>query len=242
MNLLLASTSTVHGQPYLSYFKEAWSAHFANTQGKPVIFVPYARPGGMSFDDYSAIATKAFAEQGIAMRGIHSYTSIDAAMADAGGVFIGGGNTFLLLKTLYDSGAFAAIDAAVRSGLPYMGSSAGSNMAGMTLGTTNDMPIIYPPSFDTFSWIPCNLNPHYLDPEDHSTHMGESRATRIAEFHQHNNQAVIGLREGSWLKVEAGEISLLGPHSARVFHSGKAAYEQAPGPLQLNDRLTLPRE
>lgn len=235
MNLLLASTSTVHGQPYLSYFKTAWVAHFADIQDKSVIFVPYARPGGMSFNDYTALATQTFAEQGITMRGIHSYPSIDAAMADAGGIFIGGGNTFMLLKTLVDSGAFAAIDAAVRSGLPYMGSSAGSNMAGMTVGTTNDMPIVYPPSFDAFGWIPCNLNPHYLDPVEGSTHMGETRATRIAEFHQQNSQAVIGLREGSWLKVEAGNIALHGPHPARVFRSGKAPCEQTPGPFQLDD-------
>ena len=130
LNLLLASTSTIHGKPYLSYYKEAWTAHFAEGSG-PVLFVPYARPGGMSWDDYTAFATQAFEAEGIPMRGIHTYASPHEALVDARGIFIGGGNTFVLLKTLIESGAFAAIDKAVRSGMPYMGSSAGSNVAGL---------------------------------------------------------------------------------------------------------------
>jgi len=232
LNLLLASTSTMHGKPYLSYYKEAWTAHFTEGSG-PVLFVPYARPGGMSWDDYTAFATQAFEAEGIPMRGIHTYASPHEALFDARGIFIGGGNTFVLLKTLIESGAFAAIDKAVRSGMPYMGSSAGSNVAGLTVGTTNDMPIVYPPQFEAFGWIPFNLNPHYLDPVDDSKHMGETRETRIKEFHEFNSQPVLGLREGSWLDVRGTNIALNGPLTARVFQAGKAPLEVGSGPLSL---------
>jgi dipeptidase E len=232
LNLLLASTSTVHGHPYLSYYKEAWTAHFAEGSG-PVLFVPYARPGGMSWDDYTAHATQAFEAEGIPMRGMHTYASPAEALADARGVFIGGGNTFVLLKTLIESGAFAAIDEAVKAGMPYMGSSAGSNVAGLTVGTTNDMPIVYPPQFEAFGWIPYTLNPHYLDPVEGSTHMGETRETRIREFHHFNPQPVLGLREGSWLEVRGTNIALHGTLTARVFQAGKAPVEVASGPLNL---------
>ena len=232
LNLLLASTSTIHGKPYLSYYKEAWTAHFAEGSG-PVLFVPYARPGGMSWDDYTAFATQAFEAEGIPMRGIHTYASPHEALVDARGIFIGGGNTFVLLKTLIESGAFAAIDKAVRSGMPYMGSSAGSNVAGLTVGTTNDMPIVYPPQFEAFGWIPFNLNPHYLDPVDGSKHMGETRETRIKEFHEFNSQPVLGLREGSWLDVRGTNIALNGPLTTRVFQAGKAPLEVGSGPLSL---------
>ncbi len=232
LNLLLASTSTVHGHPYLSYYKEAWTAHFLQGEG-PVVFVPYARPGGMSWDDYTAYATQAFEAEGIPMRGIHSYASSTEALADARGLFIGGGNTFVLLKTLLESGAFNAIDQAVRAGLPYMGSSAGSNVAGLTVGTTNDMPIVYPPQFEAFGWVPFNLNPHYLDPMEGSTHMGETRETRIKEFHHFNSQPVLGLREGSWLEVKGKEIRLHGTLTARLFQAEKPPAEVASGPLLL---------
>ena len=232
LNLLLASTSTIHGKPYLSYYKETWTAHFSKGEG-PVVFVPYARPGGMGWDDYTAYATQAFESQGILMRGMHTYSSPEEALADARGLFIGGGNTFVLLKTLLESGAFAAIDRAVRAGMPYMGSSAGSNVAGLSVGTTNDMPIVYPPQFKAFGWIPFNLNPHYLDPMEGTTHMGETRETRIKEFHHFNRQPVLGLREGSWLEVRGEKISLHGSLKARLFEAGQAPVEVASGPLSL---------
>ena len=117
--------------------------------------------------------------------------------------------------------------------MPYMGSSAGSNVAGLTVGTTNDMPIVYPPQFEAFGWIPFNLNPHYLDPVDGSKHMGETRETRIKEFHEFNSQPVLGLREGSWLEVRGTNIALNGPLTARVFQAGKAPLEVGSGPLSL---------
>ncbi len=143
MKLLLASTSSIHGHSYLSYFKNAWINHFTGLRG-PVIFVPYARPGGISWDNYTSLAAEAFNSQGIELRGIHTYNKISDAVEEAGGFFIGGGNTFVLLKTLIENGSFNEIDKAVREGKPYMGSSAGTNIAGTSIGTTNDMPIEYP--------------------------------------------------------------------------------------------------
>jgi len=224
MNLLLASTSTVHGAGYLAYFRDAWTAHFANLNG-PVVFIPYARPGGISWDGYTDIARKAFQAEGIELRGMHEFDSPEAACEAAGGFFTGGGNTFVLLKTLQDLGVMPHLDAAVRSGKPYMGTSAGSNIAGQNVRTTNDMPIVYPASFEALGWIPHNINPHYLDPNPNSTHMGETRETRINEFHHYNELAVIGLREGSWLRVTDGSIVLCGPHSARIFRANQTPDE-----------------
>ena len=228
MKLLVVSTSKVHGKPYLSYLKEEVLGFFL---GKNLVFVPYARPGGMSWDEYTALAQGPFAEWGYTLKGIHTFESPAQALAWADGVFTGGGNTFLLLKTLYENGSFGAIQEAVKKGLPYMGSSAGSNLCGLTIGTTNDMPIVYPPSFDAFGFLPFNINPHYLDPLPDSTHMGETREQRINEFHVQNEQMVVGLREGSWLHVEGGKIQLKGTLNARIFKRGMEPLEVPPGTM-----------
>ena len=231
MKILIVSTSTVHGKPYLSYLNDEVPAFF--TQGKNILFIPYARPGGMSWDEYTETATRKFTEWGYTMRGIHTFINNEEALTWANGVFTGGGNTFLLLKTIYNTGLFAALDEAVRAGLPYMGTSAGSNVTGLTVGTTNDMPIVYPPSFNAFGWVPFNINPHYLDPDPNSTHMGETRETRIKEFHHFNEQPVIGLREGSWIRVEKDKMVLKGELTARLFRAGKKPIEIQPGELIL---------
>ena len=114
---------------------------------------------------------------------------------------------------------------AIFNGLPYLGTSAGSNICGTTMNTTNDMPIVYPPSFKTLGVIPFNINPHYLDPDPTSKHMGETRETRINEFHSQSNIPVVGIREGSWLEVKGDSIVLKGPHTARIFEQGKEPYE-----------------
>ena len=114
---------------------------------------------------------------------------------------------------------------AIETGTPYVGTSAGSNICGLTIGTSNDMPITYPKSFQTLGVVPFNINPHYLDPDPSSTHMGETRETRIKEFHHFNSQPVIGLREGSYLEVVGSKITLKGPLSARVFEKNKTPYE-----------------
>lgn len=231
LNLLLASTSTVHGASYLSYLESAVKEHFSAC--KTVVFVPFARPGGLSWDDYTARPRSVFADWGIELRGIHEWDTPEEACRAADGFFTGGGNTFVLLQTLQTGGWMEPMDAAVRSGKPYMGSSAGTNIAGMTIGTTNDMPIALPNSLDAFGWVPFNLNPHYLDPDPHSTHKGETREQRIEEFHVFHSQPVVGLREGSWLKVQGSEITLCGPHSARIFTPGRAPVEHPLGDLRI---------
>lgn len=229
MKLLIASTSTVHGKPYLSYLEDDVSGFFSG--GKNILFIPYARPGGLSWDGYTALPTPIFEQWGFTMRGIHTFENNEDALDWADGVFTGGGNTFVLLKTIYETGLFPLLDKAVRSGLPYMGSSAGSNITGLSIGTTNDMPIVYPPRFTAFGWVPFNLNPHYLDPDPSSKHMGETRETRIKEFHQFNPQPVLGLREGSWIHVIDDQVHLKGELSARLFRVEKDPVEIMPGLL-----------
>lgn len=226
MRLLIVSTSSIHGKPYLSYLKEEVSSFF---KGKNILFIPYARPGGITWDEYTEKAAERFAEWGYTMRGIHTFENHTEALNWAEGVFTGGGNTFVLVKTLYDLGVMADLKSAVEDGLPYMGSSAGSNLTGLTVRTTNDMPIVYPPSFDALGLVPFNINPHYLDPDPSSTHMGETRETRINEFHHFNEQPVVGLREGSWLRREGDKLELKGELTARLFRKGVAAIERAPG-------------
>ena len=126
---------------------------------------------------------------------------------------------------LYKLNLLDAIQNAVENGTPYLGTSAGSNICGLTMGTTNDMPIAYPPSFRTLGLVSFNLNPHYLDPIEGSQHMGETRETRINEFHYYNSQPVLGLREGSWLEVLGAKITLKGDLSARLFQQGKKPIE-----------------
>ena len=179
----------------------------------------------MTHEAYTAKAKEVFASWGFEMRGAHEFKDAQEGCRWADGFFTGGGNTFVLAKTLHESGYFKAIDSAVREGKPYMGTSAGCNLTGMSICTTNDMPIVYPPSFDAWGWVPFNINPHYLDPVEGSTHMGETRATRIKEFHEFNNQPVYGLREGSWIRVHGTSMELKGLHSARWFRPGEPAEE-----------------
>jgi len=223
--LLLASTSTIHGGTFLNYLFPELIKHFkASTT---ITFIPYARPGGVSYDEYTKIVRNAFSHINIHVKGIHEYSDPLEAIQMAEGIYVGGGNTFVLLQTLYSKNLISALREKVSSGVPYLGSSAGSNIAGPNVQTTNDMPIVYPPSFESLDLIPFNINPHYKDPETGSTHMGETRETRIKEFHIYNTIPVIGLREGSWLDIQDEVIYLKGPHKARVFQKGKKIFEQA---------------
>ncbi|KXX67421.1 dipeptidase PepE [Flammeovirga sp. SJP92] len=225
-NLLIVSTSTVHGKPYLSYCEETIQSFFEGAN--EVIFIPFARPGGISHDEYTAIAAKKFNALGFKMRGLHEFEDPKSALAVASGVFTGGGNTFVLLDQLQKLGLIETIKTRVSEGMKYMGTSAGSNITGLTINTTNDMPIAHPATLDALGLVPFNLNPHYLDPDPTSKHMGETRETRIKEFHTYNDQIVVGLREGSWLRVEGDYIRLEGPLSARIFEQGKTPYELTP--------------
>lgn len=213
--LLIASTSTLHGQSYLTYLKDELANFFDNIH--QVLFVPYARPAGISHDKYTAIASAFFDRLNIKVNGLHTFDDPARAIAEAKGIFVGGGNTFVLADKLHRLDLMAPLRQAIFKGTPYLGTSAGSNITGVSMQTTNDMPIVYPPSFKTLGAIGFNINPHYLDPLADSTHMGESRETRIAEFHTQNNIPVLGLREGSWLTVQGDSIQLKGKNTARLF-------------------------
>ncbi|MBA5629859.1 dipeptidase PepE [Moheibacter lacus] len=220
--ILAASTSTVFGSGYLDYIIED-AVDFLQTD--EILFVPYARPSGISYDEYTEAPRKAFGQKNISVKGIHEFSNPKDAIQNAKAIFVGGGNTFLLLKTLYELDVMETLKQVVADGIHYMGSSAGSNLTGMTVGTTNDMPIVYPPSFEALGFLPFNINPHYLDPDPDSTHKGETRETRIKEFHKFNSQPVLGLREGSWLEIENGKIELKGNHTARLFRANEEAVE-----------------
>lgn len=221
--ILIASTSTVHGSGYLEYLLDSLKVHFKNAN--TVLFIPYARPGGISHQDYTEIVRIAFSKINKAVKGIHEFDNPKDAIKSAEAIFTGGGNTFVLVNQLYKNNLMSELRSTIEYGTPYLGTSAGSNICGLTIGTSNDMPIMYPPNFNTLGLIPFNINPHYLDPEPNSTHMGETREIRIKEFHEFNSQPVIGLREGSYLEVKGSKIVLKGPLKARVFEKNKQPYE-----------------
>lgn len=223
MNLILASTSTIFGSQPLDYLKTDLTKLYCNTS--EVIFIPYARPGGISHNAYTNKLKPVFSDIGINLIGLHEFENPIDAINKASGIFTGGGNTFVLLYQLYKNDLVLPLQKAIKNGTPYLGTSAGSNICGLTINTTNDMPIVYPPSFKALGIVPFNINPHYLDPEPNSKHMGETRETRINEFHAYHTQPVIGLREGSWLEIDSENCVLRGSLSARVFESNKAPYE-----------------
>lgn len=225
--VIIASTSTLHNGSYLDYLLPTLKAHFSGI--KTLLFIPFARPSGISHDDYTTKVSEAFAKIGITVKGIHEFDNPITALEQAEGIFTGGGNTFLLVTQLYKTGIMTILEKVVKNGTPYLGTSAGSNICGLTMGTTNDMPIVYPPSFTTLGLIPFNINAHYLDPIEDSTHMGETRETRINEFHHFNSQPVLGLREGSWLEVTGNKITLKGDLTARLFRQNQTPEELATG-------------
>ncbi|OAB76155.1 dipeptidase PepE [Cochleicola gelatinilyticus] len=224
-NLLVASTSTIHGSGYLEYLTETLEALFSETDD--ILFIPFARPGGISHDAYTQRATEAFKKIGKNITGLHTYKDPVAAIQQAQGIFTGGGNTFVLVSELLKRNAMQPLREVLLNGTPYLGTSAGSNICGITMQNTNDMPIVYPSSFKTTGVVPFNINAHYLDPDLSSTHMGETRETRIKEFHTQQTIPVVGLREGSWIRVRGEEMLLKGAHTARIFLQGKPPFEIA---------------
>lgn len=226
-NMVVASTSTLHGSGYLQYLMPRLETLYAGIN--QILFIPFARPGGISHDTYTEVAAKAFKELGKQVEGLHQFSDPQRAVADAEGIFTGGGNTFVLVNELHRRDLMAPLREVLHAGIPYLGTSAGSNICGLSMQTTNDMPIVYPPSFKTLGMLPFNINPHYLDPDPSSTHMGETRETRIKEYHTQNSVPVVGLREGSWLDVSDEAVLLSGAHSARIFVAGKDPYEVQTG-------------
>jgi dipeptidase E len=222
--LLLISNSTLYGSNYLDH-AEGEIRDFLGATSR-VLFIPFAL---YDRDAYSDMARKRFAAMGYELAAVPEAASAAQAVRDAEAIFIGGGNTFRLLKALYDSDVLLSIRQRVEAGTPFIGSSAGSIVAGPTLKTTKDMPIVEPPSFDALGLVPFQISPHYLDPDPASTHMGETQEERINQFLEENNTPVIGLREGALLRVERGSIVLKGVAGARLFRRGHDPLEIAPG-------------
>ncbi len=225
-HIIIASTSTLYGSGPLEYILDELSLFFKDAQH--IIFIPYARPGGISHDDYTANVQSTFLKINKQVKGLHTFENPSKAIEEAEGIFVGGGNSYVLIDQLYRNDLIPVLKRCVTNGTPYLGTSAGSNICGLTIKTTNDMPIVYPPSFNAMGLVPFNINPHYLDPTKNSTHMGETRETRIKEFHYFNTQPVVGLREGSWLQVTGDNIVLKGKLNARIFEHNKTPYEVAP--------------
>ena len=226
-NILIASTSTLANENYLEYLLPELQSHFQNCN--TILFIPYARPGGISHEEYTTMVRLAFAKINKKVIGIHEFEDAALAVKNAEGIFTGGGSTFILVSQLYKNNVMEILSETIKNGTPYLGTSAGSNICGLTMQTSNDMPIVYPPSFKTLGLIPFNLNPHYLDPDITSTHMGETRETRIKEFHAYNSVPVLGLREGSWLDVKGDSITLKGNLTARLFRQNQIPEELESG-------------
>ena len=226
-NLIIASTSSLHGGEYLDYLLPELAVHFKDC--KSLVFIPYARPGGVSHSEYTEKVQIAFSKINITVKGLHEFENPVEAIQNATAIFTGGGNTFLLVAQLYKNKVMTVLADVLKKGTPYLGTSAGSNITGLTMQTTNDMPIVYPPSFQTLGVIPFNLNPHYLDADLQSKHMGETRETRIKEFHAFNTLPVLGLREGSWLDVKGETILLKGMLPARLFRQNQDPEELESG-------------
>lgn len=220
--LLLISSSTVAGTGYLDHAESEIRDHLRGVDR--ILFIPYALA---DHETYFAKARERFVLMGLNLTSIHTAADPSRAVSEARAIFIGGGNTFRLLKALYDRQLLDPIRERVRSGMPYVGASAGSNVAGPTIRTTNDMPIVEPPSMAALDVFPYQINPHYLDPDPTSTHMGETREERLLQYLEENEIPVVAIREGSYLRVQNGEIWLKG-RPARVFRRGQSPYELTP--------------
>jgi dipeptidase E len=223
--LLLLSNSRNPGGGWLDH-AEPWIRSLLGGVTSAV-FVPYAGVT-MSWDDYSALARERFGAMGIEVTSVHTVKQPAKAVDKAQAVLVGGGNTFHLLKHMYDNGTLWAIRERVLAGAPYIGWSAGSNVACPSIRTTNDMPVVEPARFDALNLVPFQINPHFTD-ATLPNHGGETRSQRLAEFTTSNPGVhVVGLREGSAIQVDGDELTLLGPHSARMFYSDKDPVDCAP--------------
>ncbi len=216
MKLLLISSSIVHGYGYLDHAEPELRRVLAGV--KTVAFVPFAQH---DHDGYTATVRERMSAMGFDVTQVRDRDDVVRAEA----IFIGGGNTFRLLNALYERDLLDAIRTRAKNGMPYVGSSAGTNVATPSIRTTNDMPIVYPPSFDALALVPFQINPHYLDPDANSTHHGETREQRIREFHEEHDTPVVGLREGSMLDVRDGVVTLVGSKPARIFRRGQELVE-----------------
>jgi dipeptidase E len=222
--ILLISNSTVHGGDYLDHVEQ----EIKNFLGRrrTILFFPFALHDR---DGYALKAKERFAAMGYALESAHTISDPEKGLAQADAIFVGGGNTFRLLKALQDLGWIEPIRRKVNDGTPYIGSSAGSNVAGPTIKTTKDMPIVQPRSFDSLGLVPFQISPHYLDPDPASTHMGETQEERILQFLEENKTPVVGMREGAWLNIANESVTLKGLTGARIFRRGEPPVEAKPG-------------
>jgi len=236
--LLLLSSSTVEGAGYLEY-PQSEIKDFLGKSVKRLLFVPFA---GVvrTFDEYTEAVRARFREMGYEIDSIHRAEDSGDAVSKAEAILVGGGNTFHLLRGLYEAGLIESIRRRVQEGLPYIGWSAGSNVACPTIKTTNDMPIVEPPSLNALDLVPFQINPHYTDAHPEGFY-GETRDQRLAEFTKANPGVyVLGLREGSMLRIEGSSISLRGEKRVRIFKSGQEAREYSPeDSLQFLDRKSV---
>lgn len=222
--LLLLSNSTSHGRGYLDHAIDEMLAALGPV--RRVLFVPFALQDRAG---YVARFEARMASAGVEASGLAADATARRQIEAAEAVFVGGGNTFRLLKTMQDLDLIGPLRERALEGMPYLGASAGINLACPTIRTTNDMPIVEPRSFDALGLVPFQINPHYLDPDSGSTHMGETREQRIAEFLEENERVVVGLREGGWIRVSGDRAELGGANGARLFRRGAPAEERAPG-------------
>lgn len=235
--LLLISNSTLHGSGYLDHADEEIRDVLGSM--KRVLFVPYALHDRAA---YAAQARQRFAAMGYALDSLHEEADAKNAVDNAEAIFIGGGNTFRLLHSLYQLELLLPIRRRVEDGMLYIGTSAGAVVAARTIKTTNDMPIVQPQSFDSLGLIPFQINAHYLDADPDSTHMGETREVRINQFLEESETPVVGLREGCMIRVEHDVHLLKGRTNARIFRRGMNPVELEPGSRldPLFDRLPPP--
>ena len=221
--VLLISSSATHGSGYLDHAEA--EIRLVLGAASRVLFVPHAlfdRPG------YAAKARARFERMGLGLDSVAETSDPRDAVANAKAIFIGGGNTFRLLAALYELDLLASIRRRVSEGMPYIGSSAGAIVAGPSLGTTKDMPIVEPPSFSSLGLVSFQISPHYLDPDPASTHMVETQEERINQFLEEHDRPVVGLREGAMLAIDGDEIALSGIAGARIFRRGASPVEAFP--------------
>jgi dipeptidase E len=224
VRILLISNSTLYGRGYLDHAEDEIKKVLGTAHR--VLFFPFALHDR---DAYAAKAAARFSAMGYEMKSAHTATNPEHVLAETDAIFIGGGNTFRLLKALQDLAWIDPLRERIREGAAYIGSSAGSNVAGPTIRTTNDMPIVQPRSFDALGLVPFQLNPHFQDPDPDSTHMGETREERIAQFLEENDTPVLGLREGAWVRASRGSVVLGGTRGARIFRRGESPVEKVTG-------------
>lgn len=231
MRLLLISNSTNTGEEYLAYAMPQIGDFLKGI--KRVAFIPYAGVR-FSYDAYQEKVAKRFAEAGIAVDSVHTVDTPKRLLQDAEAIVIGGGNTWRLLQQMQENDLLGVIREKVIGGTPYVGWSAGSNVSCPTISTTNDMPAVVPHGFDALHLINFQINPHYLDTNPDG-HAGETREERIIEYIELNrDMTVVGLREGTMLRIDGDRTELIGKKSARIFHYGKTTYEIQPGKFDLH--------